>query len=268
MSSICVDADRLRVVRDQLAPSKLRGTRARRRLPPLSRLRCVPRRRPQRRRRRAPASCATSRHATAVPATTGACAAGTASSRSSIRDRSPRNSKRRNISRSCGPVRRREHELRGIAVELEVAPHRRELLRRARLVGELRQVLLPRGRLLLRVLEHRLERAVLRDQLPGRLVADARDAGDVVRGVALQPDEVRNLIGPDPVARLDALRRVDLHVADAARRHHQADVLGARAGTRRGRSRRRTCGCPARRRRVASVAITSSASQPSNSRLR
>ena len=191
---------------------------------PESRSRSVPRRRPRRRRRRAPAA-RPSRQATAVPADDRRRAAGTASSRSSMRESSPRNSKRRNISRSSERSGGASTSWVGIAVELEVAPHRRELLRGARLVGELRQVLLPRRRLLLRVLEHRLERAVLRDQLPGGLVADAGDARDVVRGVALQPDEVRDLVRPDPVARLDAVRRVDLDVADAARRHHQADVL-------------------------------------------
>ena len=84
-----------------------------------------------------------------------------------------------------------------------------------------------RGRELAGVLDHRLERAVLRDQLAGGLVADAGDARDVVGGVALQPDEVRHLLGRHAVARLDALRRVDVDVGDAARRHHQADVLAA-----------------------------------------
>ena len=84
---------------------------------------------------------------------------------------------------------------------------------------------LARGRELVRVLDHLLERAVLRDQLAGRLVADAGDARDVVRGVALEPDEVRDLVGPDPVAGLDALGRVDVDVRDAARGHHQRDVL-------------------------------------------
>ena len=50
--------------------------------------------------------------------------------------------------------------------------------------------------------------------------------GNVVGAVALEADEVRNLLGPDPVARLDALRCVDVHVAHAARRHHQRDVVG------------------------------------------
>ena len=84
-----------------------------------------------------------------------------------------------------------------------------------------------RRRELVRVLDHRLERAVLRDQLAGGLVADAGDAGDVVARVALEPDEVRDLLGPDPVAQLDALGRVDVDVRDAARRHHQHDVVRA-----------------------------------------
>ena len=87
-------------------------------------------------------------------------------------------------------------------------------------------VLAARGRQLVGVLDHLLERAVLPDQLAGGLVADARDAGDVVRGVALEADEVGNLLGPDPVARLDALRRVDVDVRDPARRHHQRHVVG------------------------------------------
>ena len=125
-----------------------------------------------------------------------------------------------------GAVGRREDELGRISVDVEIAAHRREHLRRARLVRELRQVLPARGRELIDVLEHLLERPVLRHELPRRLVTDPWDARDVVGTVALEPDEVGDLVGPDPVARLDALGRVDVHVADAARRHHQANVLG------------------------------------------
>ena len=122
-------------------------------------------------------------------------------------------------------VGRREYELCRVGVEIEISPHRREHLRRARLLRELRQVLLARRRQLLDVVEHVLERAVLRDELAGGLVPDARDARNVVGGVALEPDEIGDLVGPDPVARLDPLGRVDVDVAHAARRHHQADVL-------------------------------------------
>ena len=124
-------------------------------------------------------------------------------------------------------VGRLEHDLGRVEVEVEVAPHRRELLRHPRLVGELGDVLPPRRRELVRVLDHLLERAVLRDQLPGGLVPDPGDARDVVRRVALQADEVRHLVGPDAVAELDPLGRVDVDVGDAARRHHQRDVRRA-----------------------------------------
>ena len=124
-------------------------------------------------------------------------------------------------------VGRLEHDLRRVEVEIEVASHRRQLLRRPRLVGELGDVLPPRRRELVRVRDHLLQRAVLRDQLAGGLVADPRDAGDVVGRVALEADEVGHLVGADPVAELDALGRVDVDVRDAARRHHQHDVRGA-----------------------------------------
>ena len=126
-----------------------------------------------------------------------------------------------------GAVRRVEDELRRVAVDVEVATHRGELLREARQLGVLRDVPRTRGRQLARVLDHGLERAVLRDQLPCRLVADPGDARDVVARVALQADEVGNLLRGDAVARLDALGRVDVDVRDTARRHHQRDVLAA-----------------------------------------
>ncbi|HWH05635.1 MAG TPA: hypothetical protein VNT23_04275 [Gaiellaceae bacterium] len=91
----------------------------------------------------------------------------------------------------------------------------------------LEDVLPARRRQLLRVLDHRLERAVLRHELARRLVADPGDARDVVARIALQADEVGHLVGADAVAELDPLGGVDVHVRDAARRHHQADVLGA-----------------------------------------
>jgi hypothetical protein len=76
------------------------------------------------------------------------------------------------------------------------------------------------------VLEHLLEGPVLGDQLRCRLVADAGDARDVVRRVAFEPDEIGDLVGPDSVASVDALGRVHVHVGDAPRGHHQADVVG------------------------------------------
>ena len=58
-----------------------------------------------------------------------------------------------------------QHERRRVEVEIEVAPHRCELLRDARLVGVLGDVLPARRRELLGVRDHLLERAVLGDQL-------------------------------------------------------------------------------------------------------
>ena len=167
-----------------------------------------------------------SRHVTLVPSGRIVGSAGTASSSWSTRPIRLRNSKRRNISFSCersGGCRTRSA---GCMLELEVAAHRRELLRHARLLGVLLDVPATRRRQLVGVRDHLLERAVLRDQLSGGLVADARDAGDVVARVALEADEVGDLIRPDPVPRLDSLGRVHVHVRDAARRHHQRDVVG------------------------------------------
>ena len=124
-----------------------------------------------------------------------------------------------------GTVRWAEDELGRIAVERQVAPHRRKHLRGASLVGVLAKRAAARRREVVHVLEHAFERAVLRDELPGGLVPDAGDPGDVVGGVALQPDEVRHLLGCDAVAGEDAVGRVDVDVRDSARSHHQRDVV-------------------------------------------
>ena len=124
-------------------------------------------------------------------------------------------------------IRRPRDERCRIDVERQVATHRREILRGAGLVGVLAHRLAPRGRQVVGVRDHLLERAVLRDQLARGLVADSRDAGDVVRRVALEADEVGHLIRAHAVAQLDPLGRVDVDVRDAARGHHQGHVLGA-----------------------------------------
>ena len=56
--------------------------------------------------------------------------------------------------------------------------------------------------------ERVLERAVLGEDLRGRLGADAARAGKLVRGIAAQGDEIRHLFGLDAVA-LAHLRRAD-----------------------------------------------------------
>ena len=163
-------------------------------------------------------------------------------------------------------VRRREHERGRIEVEVEVAPHRRELLRLERDVGVLEDVLLARRRQLVGVRDHLFDRAVLRDELPRGLVADAGDARDVVGRVALEADEVR---APGRAGCRSAPRR-----ARACRRADPARRAASSSG-RRSRSTSWNASrsvettqvlIPASSARVASVAITSSASQPSNSR--
>ena len=68
-----------------------------------------------------------------------------------------------------------------------------------------------------------LERAEADEQVRRRLVADAGDARDVVRGVALEAEEVGHERRRDAVARHDAVRRVHVHVRHAARREQHAD---------------------------------------------
>ena len=110
-----------------------------------------------------------------------------------------------------------QHLFRYVDVQL----HGRELLRDPRVVGVLGQVLLPLGaRDLVDRVEHLLERTELLQQLGSGLVADARNAGDVVRRVALEPDQVGDQLRSHAVALDDALGVVDLGVRDAARRRH------------------------------------------------
>ena len=124
-----------------------------------------------------------------------------------------------------GAVGRREHELSRVAVDVEIAAHRRQHFRLAGLVGVLAERLRAAGRQLVDVLEHALHRVELLDELRCGLVADARHAGDRVGRVALEADQVGHLLGRHAETRGDALRRIDVDVGDAARRHHQADVV-------------------------------------------
>ena len=59
----------------------------------------------------------------------------------------------------------------------------------------------------------------------GGLVADARDAGDVVGRVALEADEVGDQLGRDPVALDHALAVVDPRVGDPARGRHDPHAV-------------------------------------------
>ena len=69
----------------------------------------------------------------------------------------------------------------------------------------------------------RLEVAEALEQVAGRLVADAGDAGDVVGGVALEAVEVGDALGRDAVAVDHRLPVVELGVGDAAPGRHDLD---------------------------------------------
>ena len=115
-----------------------------------------------------------------------------------------------------------------LEVELDgdVVDDRGELLGEPRGVGELGQVLLALGaRDLVDAREHGLEVAEALQQVRGGLVADARDAGDVVARVALEADEVGDQLRRDAVAVDHALAVVDLRVGDAARGGHDPHAL-------------------------------------------
>ena len=82
-----------------------------------------------------------------------------------------------------------------------------QLLGDPRDVGVLAQVLLALGaRDVVDVVQDALQRPELLQQLGGGLVADPRDAGDVVGRVALEPVEVGDQLGADAVAVDDVLR--------------------------------------------------------------
>ena len=113
-----------------------------------------------------------------------------------------------------------------VDVDRHVADHRRELLGHARVVRVHGQVLLALGAGdLVDAREHRLEVPEPLEQLGGGLVADAGDARDVVAGVALEADEVRDLLRRDAVAVDHALAVVDLGVGDAARGGHDPHAV-------------------------------------------
>src|SRR5207302_587834 len=71
-------------------------------------------------------------------------------------------------------------------------------------------------------LEHHLQAPEALQQLGRRLVADPRDARDVVRGVALESVEVGDELGRDAVALDHRFAVIDLGLGDAAARGHHA----------------------------------------------
>ena len=77
---------------------------------------------------------------------------------------------------------------------------------------------------LVEVLVDVLDAAELLDQLRRRLLADAGHAGDVVRGVALEPLEVGHLLRLDAVALAGPLLVVDHGVALVGAEHEEVDA--------------------------------------------
>ncbi len=95
----------------------------------------------------------------------------------------------------------RRHRLPQVDARVDVVLERRQLLRHARVVGVLDQVLLALGAGdLLDARQDSLQRAEPLQQLGGRLLADPGDAGDVVGGVAAQPHQVDDQLRRHPVA--------------------------------------------------------------------
>ena len=111
-----------------------------------------------------------------------------------------------------------------VDVDRDVALNRRQALGDMRVLLVLLEVLFALGPTDLgHVGQHFLERPVALDQLRGGLVADARNPGDVVRGVALQAVEVRDQRGWYAVAVDHGLVVVDLRLGDPARGRHHLD---------------------------------------------
>ena len=72
-----------------------------------------------------------------------------------------------------------------------------------------------------------LDGAELLQEFGGRLVADSRDAGDIIGRVALETEEVGNLLGGDTIALVDLIAIIDDYISDAfASRHHPHSLIG------------------------------------------
>ena len=97
--------------------------------------------------------------------------------------------------------------------------------------------------------EDAVEVAVEAEPLDGGLLADLRDAGEVVARLADEGGDVGVLLGPDAVALDDRVGVVALELRDALRVGvEQGDVVVRRAGWCRGRPRRAARGSPRPRR--------------------
>ena len=120
-----------------------------------------------------------------------------------------------------GAVRRRRRERLEVELDVDVALGGGELLGEARRLGVLGQVLLALGPGdVVDVIEDALEGSEPLQQVGRRLVADPRNARDVVAGVALQTDEVGDQLGRDAVAVDHPLAVVHPRVGDPPRGGH------------------------------------------------
>ena len=166
-----------------------------------------------------------SRQGTSVPTITGRSAAGTASSSRSIRLSRLRNSKRRNISRSSersggastssDGSKSRSRSRRIVASSFDSRATSANSVMFFRRAGESSSACSITSS----------SEPYWAISWPAVLSPMPGTPGMLSGGVALEADEVRDLLGRDAVAGLDALGRVDLRILHAARRHHQADVL-------------------------------------------
>ena len=122
-------------------------------------------------------------------------------------------------------VPRFETQLRRIEIYLNVIEQVAELFIDAHLLGVFCDRLAQLRRQLAGVSDHLFDVAVFIDQLRGGLVADAGHARQVIRGLALERDEIDPLLRRHAVA-LDHRRRIVTdHVGDAAARHDDGDAV-------------------------------------------
>ena len=127
------------------------------------------------------------------------------------------------------------HRRGEIDAGLDLVLERRQLLRHARVVGVLDQVLLALGAGdLVDAGEHLLQGAELLQQLGRGLLADAGNARDVVGGVAAQPHQVGDQLRRNPVALDDGVGVVDLGLGDSRARCSSPAPHPRPAGRRRG----------------------------------
>ncbi len=114
---------------------------------------------------------------------------------------------------------------REVQLHRHVAADRRHDTARTGGIGMLAQVLAELALDARRRLEDRIERAILLQQLRGRLLPHAHHTGDVVRAVALEAEVVRHLLRRHAVALEDRVAVVHDDVRDALPRAHDMHAV-------------------------------------------